>query len=84
MVGNQTELTMTHSTMNASDDAMNAGDAADVVVHGTCLQTNPGRPPVQGQTRVLPAGAFFDLQGGTSARISTFDNMAYWVRQVSA
>lgn len=32
--------------------------AAEFVVHGTYLQTDPGLPEAQGQTYVLPAGAF--------------------------
>jgi len=58
--------------------------AAEFTVHGTYLQTDPGLPEARGQVYVLPAGAFFTLEGGRIARISTFYNLADWVRQVSA
>lgn len=57
--------------------------AAEFTVHGTYLQTDPGLPEATGQTYVLPAGAFFALRGGRIARITTFYNLADWVRQVS-
>ncbi|AZB62953.1 isopropylmalate/homocitrate/citramalate synthase [Cereibacter sphaeroides] len=58
--------------------------AAEFVVHGTYLQTDPGLPEAQGQTYVLPAGAFFDLRDGSIARVTTFYNLSDWIRQVSA
>lgn len=58
--------------------------AAEFVVHGTYLQTDPGLPEAQGQTYVLPAGAFFDLRNGRIARVTTFFNLSDWIRQVSA
>lgn len=58
--------------------------AAEFVVHGTYLKTDPGLPEAKGQTYVLPAGAFFDLKDGKIARVTTFYNLADWVRQVSA
>jgi steroid delta-isomerase-like uncharacterized protein len=66
----------------ASDDGTRA--AAEFVVHGTYLQTDPGLPEARGQTYILPAGAFFDMRDGKIARITTFYNLADWVRQVSA
>lgn len=58
--------------------------AAEFIVHGQYLQTDPGLPPARGQTYTLPAGAFFDLRGGQISRITTFYNLSDWVRQVSA
>jgi steroid delta-isomerase-like uncharacterized protein len=58
--------------------------AAEFTVHGTYLETDPGLPEARGQTYVLPAGAFFDIRDGRIARITTFYNLADWVRQVSA
>lgn len=66
----------------ASDDGTRA--AAEFVVHGRYLQTDPGLPEARGQAYVLPAGAFFDLGEGRIARISTFYNLSDWLRQVSA
>jgi steroid delta-isomerase-like uncharacterized protein len=58
--------------------------AAEFVVHGTYLQTDPGLPEARGQTYILPAGAFFDLCGGRITRITTFYNLQDWIAQVSA
>lgn len=66
----------------ASEDGSRG--AAEFTVHGTYLQTDPGLPEARGQTYVLPAGAFFDLKDGRIARITTFYNLADWIRQVSA
>lgn len=57
--------------------------AAEFVVHGTYLQTDPGLPEARGQSYILPAGAFFDLRDGQISRVTTFYNLADWVRQVS-
>ena len=43
----------------ASDDGSRA--AAEFVVHGQYLQTDPGLPKANGQTYVLPAGGFFEV-----------------------
>jgi len=58
--------------------------AAEFVVHGEYLQTDPGLPEAQGQRYILPAGAFFDLKDGKIARVTTFYNLADWIAQVSA
>lgn len=64
-----------------TDDGRRA--AAEFVVHGSYLQTDPGLPEARGQTYVLPAGAFFDLKGGRISRVTTFYNLADWIAQVS-
>jgi steroid delta-isomerase-like uncharacterized protein len=60
--------------------------AAEFVVHGSYVATDPGvppgTPPASGQTYVLPAGAFFTLRDGKVARISNHYNLGEWVRQV--
>ncbi|MCE6969188.1 ketosteroid isomerase-related protein [Cereibacter sphaeroides] len=58
--------------------------AAEFVVHGEYLKTDPGLPEAKGQRYVLPAGAFFDLRDGRISRVTTFYNLADWIRQVSA
>ena len=58
--------------------------AAEFVVHGEYLKTDPGLPEAKGQRYVLPAGAFFDLRAGKIARVTTFYNLNDWVAQVSA
>lgn len=66
----------------ASDDGARA--AAEFVVHGEYLQTDPGLPEAKGQRYVLPAGGFFEVRGGKIARITTFYNLRDWIAQVSA
>ncbi len=58
--------------------------AAEYMVNGTYLATDDGLPEARGQTYRLPAGSFFDLSGGKIARVTTYYNLADWVRQVSA
>lgn len=58
--------------------------AAEFVVHGEYLQTDPGLPEAKGQGYILPAGAFFDLKDGKIARVTTFYNLNDWIAQVSA
>jgi steroid delta-isomerase-like uncharacterized protein len=58
--------------------------AAEFVVHGEYLMTDPGLPEARGQTYILPAGAFFDLKDGKISRVTTFYNLRDWIAQVSA
>lgn len=66
----------------ATDDGTRA--AAEFVVHGEYLQTDPGLPEARGQRYSLPGGGFFDIRDGRIARITTFYNLRDWVAQVSA
>ncbi|MCC5956517.1 MAG: nuclear transport factor 2 family protein [Natronohydrobacter sp.] len=65
----------------ASDDGARA--AAEFVVHGEYLQTDPGLPEAHGQRYVLPAGSFFSLDQGKITRITTYYNLQDWINQVS-
>lgn len=58
--------------------------AAEFVVNGTYLATDEGLPEARGQTYILPAGAFFTIRDGKIARVTTYYNLADWMRQVSA
>lgn len=58
--------------------------AAEFVVHGEYLQTDPGLPEAKGQRYVLPAGTFFALANGKISRVTTYYNLQDWVDQVSA
>lgn len=62
--------------------------AAEFVVHGTYLATDPGVPPgtapASGQSYILPAGAFFEIRDGKVARISVHYNLGDWIAQVNA
>ena len=64
-----------------ADDTGTRG-AAEFVVHGTYLKTDPGLPEAAGQTYILPAGSFFDLKDGKISRITTFYNLNDWIAQV--
>lgn len=57
--------------------------AAEFVVNGTYLETDAGLPEARGQGYVLPAGSFFTLSGGKISRVTTYYNLADWLRQVS-
>ncbi|MCV2891296.1 ketosteroid isomerase-related protein [Ruegeria aquimaris] len=57
--------------------------AAEFIVNGTYLQTDSGLPEAHGQTYRLPAGSFFTLTDGKISRVTTFYNLADWVKQVS-
>lgn len=57
--------------------------AAEFVVHGQYLKTDPGLPEAHGQHYVLPAGGFFTLQDGKITRVTTYYNLQDWLRQVS-
>jgi steroid delta-isomerase-like uncharacterized protein len=56
--------------------------AAEFVVHGEYLADDEGLPPANGQTYVLPAGAFFEIKNGKVARISNYYNLNDWIAQV--
>ena len=74
--------TLTDMIIFVSEDGTRG--AAEFVVHGEYLQTDPGLPEARGQRYVLPAGAFFDLRDGMISRVTTFYNLSDWIAQVSA
>jgi len=57
--------------------------AAEFVVNGVYLKSDPGLPPAHGQKYRLPAGAFFDIHDGKVARITNYYNLQDWIAQVS-
>lgn len=65
----------------ANDDGTRG--AAEFLVHGTYLKTDPGLPEARGQSYVLPAGGFFSLKDGRITRVTTYYNLQDWIRQVS-
>ena len=77
--------TITDVTVMVSQDGSRA--AAEFLVHGTYIATDPGVPAgtaaADGQTYRLPAGAFFTLREGKVARISNHYNLGDWIRQVN-
>ena len=64
----------------ASEDGTRG--AAEFVVHGEYLSTDEGLPPANGQTYVLPAGAFFEIRDGKVARVTNYYNLNDWQAQV--
>ena len=57
--------------------------AAEFIVNGTYLATDPGLPEARGQTYRLPGGSFFELTDGRISRVTTYYNLADWLAQVS-
>lgn len=72
---------LTELVVFASEDGLRG--AAEFVVNGTYLKTDPGLPEAHGQTYVLPAGGFFTLKNGLITRVTTYYNLQEWIRQVS-
>jgi len=58
--------------------------AAEFMLEGRYLATDPGLPDAAGQTYRLRVGAFFEIEGGRIARVSNHYNLADWLRQVQA
>ncbi len=56
--------------------------AAEFIVTGEYLLTDPGLPPARGQRYRLPVGAFFAIEGGRIARVTNFYNLRAWIAQV--
>jgi steroid delta-isomerase-like uncharacterized protein len=65
-------------------DATGTRAAAEFVVVGRYLRTEPGLPEASGQAYRLPAGAFLDVQDGKIRRVTTYYNLQDWIAQVSA
>lgn len=57
--------------------------AAEFTVSGTYLSDDEGLPPATGQTYRLPAGTFFEIEGGLISRVTTYYNLQDWIAQVS-
>jgi steroid delta-isomerase-like uncharacterized protein len=64
----------------ASPDGHRAG--AEYVVHGEYLANDDGLPRANGQTYVLPGGAFFAIRDGRIARVTNYYNLQDWIAQV--
>ncbi len=75
----QENLTDIHVFANADGTR----GAAEFIVNGTYLKTDPGLPAAHGQSYCLPAGGFFTLQDGLITRVTTYYNLQDWIAQVS-
>ncbi len=65
-------------------DATGTRAAAEFVVVGRYLRSEPGLPEARGQAYRLPAGAFLAIRDGRIARVTTYYNVRDWIAQVSA
>jgi steroid delta-isomerase-like uncharacterized protein len=57
--------------------------AAEFDVLGTYIETDEGLPPASGQTYRLTAGAFFEVEDGLITRVTTYYNLAVWLKQIA-
>ncbi len=71
---------LTDMVIMASEDGKRA--SAEFIVNGEYLKTDEGLPEANGQTYVLPAGAFFELKDGKVARVTNYYNLNDWIAQV--
>jgi steroid delta-isomerase-like uncharacterized protein len=71
---------LTDMVLFTSDDGTRA--AAEFIVNGTYLETDPGLPEAKGQTYRLPGGTFFTLKDGKITRVTTYYNLQDWLAQV--
>lgn len=74
--------TLTDIVIMSNDDGTRG--SAEFVVNGQYLVTDEGLPEANGQTYILPAGAFFEIRDGKVARISNTYNLNDWIAQVGA
>jgi len=58
--------------------------AAEFNVRGKYLATDEGLPEANGQTYLIPAGAFLTLRDGKISRLTMYYNLQEWLRQISA
>lgn len=72
---------LTEITLFATPDGTRA--AAEFMVNGTYLESDEGLPEARGQSYRLPGGSFMSLTGGKISRVTTYYNLADWIRQVS-
>jgi len=58
--------------------------AAEYVISGQYLATDPGMPLARGQRYRLPGAGFFEFRRGSITRISQYRNLSTWHQQLSA
>lgn len=58
--------------------------AAEFVIEGRYLSTDTGLPKAKGQTYRLACGSFFEISEGRISRVSTYYNLADWLKQIEA
>jgi len=65
-----------------SEDGKRA--SAEFTVNGFYVATALGLPEAENQRYRLPAGTFFAVEGGLIARVTTYYNLADWLKQIEA
>jgi steroid delta-isomerase-like uncharacterized protein len=68
-------------TIMATPDGTRA--AAEFEVLGTYIETDAGLPAASGQTYHLTAGTFFEISDGLIVRMTTYYNLAEWLKQIA-
>jgi steroid delta-isomerase-like uncharacterized protein len=56
--------------------------AAEFNINGVYKKTDGTLPVANGQTYLLPVGAFFQIQAGKISRVSTHYNLRDWIQMV--
>ncbi|MBK9012896.1 MAG: nuclear transport factor 2 family protein [Saprospiraceae bacterium] len=57
--------------------------AVEFIVSGKYLKADDGMPAAHGQSYVLPAAAFLEIKNGKITRVTTYYNLALWIKLVS-
>lgn len=58
--------------------------SAEFVIEGKYLSTDTGLPKAKGQTYRLACGSFFEIANGMISRVTTYYNLADWLKQIEA
>lgn len=58
--------------------------AAEFVIEGRYLSTDTGLPKAKGQTYRIACGSFFEMANGKITRVTTYYNLADWLKQIEA
>lgn len=56
--------------------------SAEFTIHGAYLASDSGMPRADGQSYVLPVGAFFAIREGKISRVTNYYNLENWLAQV--
>jgi steroid delta-isomerase-like uncharacterized protein len=57
--------------------------AVEFTVNGIYKKGDPDMPPAYGQSYLLPAGAFLEVENGLVKRVTTYYNLPLWIQLVS-
>lgn len=58
--------------------------SAEFVIEGRYVSTDTGLPKAKGQTYRLACGSFFEVADGRISRVTTYYNLADWLKQIEA